>query len=144
MAPPSFIMDAIENGYKVPFTKEPPSAHFGHNKSARMKENRSFLDEDIRALERSKAVKRLQRRPKICNPLQVSHPEVDFRVDLEGEEIVARFDSRLLGQAFGNIVKNATEAMEGVMREWIAVALHADHLDPRSQRFGRGPRNRSF
>jgi two-component system nitrogen regulation sensor histidine kinase NtrY len=46
--------------------------------------------------------------------LKVSHPEIDFQVDLDDQEIVSRFDSRLLGQAFGNLVKNATEAMEGV------------------------------
>ena len=46
--------------------------------------------------------------------LKVSHPEIDFQVELEEQAIVARFDSRLLGQAFGNLIKNATEAMEGV------------------------------
>ncbi|MEP1208308.1 MAG: PAS domain-containing sensor histidine kinase [Rhizobiaceae bacterium] len=46
--------------------------------------------------------------------LKVSHPEIDFKVELEEQEIIARFDSRLLGQAFGNLIKNATEAMEGV------------------------------
>ena len=75
LKPPAFIMDAIENGYEIPFLEEPPAAFFPHNKSARAKENKKFLDEDIRSLERAKAVKRLQRRPKICNPLQVSHPE---------------------------------------------------------------------
>ncbi|NKB51190.1 MAG: HAMP domain-containing protein [Rhizobiaceae bacterium] len=49
--------------------------------------------------------------------LKVSHPEIDFRVELDEQEIVARFDSRLLGQAFGNLVKNASEAMEGVQFE---------------------------
>ena len=46
--------------------------------------------------------------------LKVSHPEIDFQVDLDDQEIVSRFDNRLLWQAFGNLVKNATEAMEGV------------------------------
>ncbi len=46
--------------------------------------------------------------------LRVSQPEIDFQVELDEQEIIARFDSRLLGQAFGNLVKNASEAMEGV------------------------------
>ena len=52
-----------------------PAARFRHNRSARMKENKAFLDEDIRMLEKSKAIRRVKRRPKICNPLQVTHPE---------------------------------------------------------------------
>lgn len=46
--------------------------------------------------------------------LKVSHPEIEFKVEVDGQKIIARFDSRLLGQAFGNLIKNATEAMEGV------------------------------
>lgn len=46
--------------------------------------------------------------------LKVSHPEIEFDVQTDEEAIEARFDSRLLGQAFGNLIKNATEAMEGV------------------------------
>ena len=75
LCPPAFILDAIENGYKIPLTGIPPAARFRHNRSARIKENKEFLDNDIRMLERSKAIRRVKRRPKICNPLQVSHPE---------------------------------------------------------------------
>jgi two-component system nitrogen regulation sensor histidine kinase NtrY len=46
--------------------------------------------------------------------LKVSHPEIKFQVDLDEQPMSCLFDSRLLGQAFGNLVKNATEAMEGV------------------------------
>ena len=46
--------------------------------------------------------------------LKVAHPEIEFKVDLGSEPIRAMFDSRLLGQAFGNVIKNATEAIEGV------------------------------
>ncbi len=46
--------------------------------------------------------------------LKVAHPEIQFDVDLGQDPIPAMFDSRLLGQAFGNIIKNATEAIEGV------------------------------
>ena len=75
LRPPAFILDAIENGYKIPLTGSPPAARFRHNRSARIKENKTFLDDDIRMLEKSKAIRRVKRRPKICNPLQVSHPE---------------------------------------------------------------------
>ena len=75
LCPPAFVMEAIENGYKIPLTASPPAARFRHNRSARIRENKAFLDDDIRMLERSKAIRRVKRRPKICNPLQVSHPE---------------------------------------------------------------------
>ncbi|MEM9732620.1 MAG: PAS domain-containing sensor histidine kinase [Pseudomonadota bacterium] len=44
---------------------------------------------------------------------RVSSPEITFDVALENQPLMARFDSRLLSQAFGNVVKNATEAIEG-------------------------------
>ncbi|MEL6783096.1 MAG: PAS domain-containing sensor histidine kinase [Pseudomonadota bacterium] len=44
---------------------------------------------------------------------RVSSPEITFDVELENQPLMARFDGRLLGQAFGNVVKNATEAIEG-------------------------------
>jgi len=46
--------------------------------------------------------------------LKVGHPEIEFDVDLGEMPLVARFDSRLMTQAFGNLVKNATEAIEEV------------------------------
>lgn len=46
--------------------------------------------------------------------LKVSHPEIQFEEELGEQELMARFDSRLMGQAFGNLIKNACEAMEGV------------------------------
>ncbi|MEM9677582.1 MAG: PAS domain-containing sensor histidine kinase [Pseudomonadota bacterium] len=46
--------------------------------------------------------------------LKVGHPEITFDVELGDAPLNARFDSRLLGQAFGNLIKNATEAMESV------------------------------
>ena len=75
LQPPAMIRDAIENGYEIPLLEEPPEASFRHNKSARLKENKEFLDEDIRSLEKSKAIKRVKKRPKICHPLQISAPE---------------------------------------------------------------------
>ena len=49
--------------------------------------------------------------------LKVGHPEIHFEINLGQEPIPAMFDSRLLGQAFGNVIKNATEAIEGVSYE---------------------------
>lgn len=75
LQPLTFVMDAIENGYTIPFWKEPPDATFKHNRSARDPENKAFLDEDIRSLEKASAVYRVKKKPRICNPLQVSDPE---------------------------------------------------------------------
>ncbi|MDD9911014.1 MAG: PAS domain-containing sensor histidine kinase [Ahrensia sp.] len=49
--------------------------------------------------------------------LKVSNPDISFEVDLGTQPLFARFDTRLLTQAFGNLVKNATEAMEDVVFE---------------------------
>ena len=46
--------------------------------------------------------------------LKVSNPEIEFDMAVGDDAILAKFDNRLLGQAFGNLIKNATEAMEGV------------------------------
>ncbi|MEN0041854.1 MAG: PAS domain-containing sensor histidine kinase [Pseudomonadota bacterium] len=45
--------------------------------------------------------------------LTVSNPHIEFYVALGDEPLLAKFDSRLMGQAFGNLIKNATEAIEG-------------------------------
>ena len=44
----------------------------------------------------------------------VAKPEIDFRTHLPDRPIFGRFDHRLLLQAFTNIVKNASEAVEAV------------------------------
>jgi len=46
--------------------------------------------------------------------LKVSNPDIKFSVEIGDDPIIARFDARLMGQALGNLVKNATEAMESV------------------------------
>ncbi|MEL6968512.1 MAG: ATP-binding protein, partial [Pseudomonadota bacterium] len=46
--------------------------------------------------------------------LKVGNPTIKFELDLGEEALKARFDGRLLGQAFGNLIKNATEAIEAV------------------------------
>ncbi|MEL6751398.1 MAG: PAS domain-containing sensor histidine kinase [Pseudomonadota bacterium] len=46
--------------------------------------------------------------------LRVGHPEITFETAFEKGTLPARFDARLLGQVFGNLIKNATEGIEGV------------------------------
>ncbi len=48
--------------------------------------------------------------------IEVSHPEISFERSFGDEPLMGTFDARLLAQAFGNIVKNAAEAMEGMDR----------------------------
>ncbi len=45
--------------------------------------------------------------------LKVGHPEIEFVDSLGDKPLIAQFDNRLLSQAFGNLIKNATEAIEG-------------------------------
>ncbi|MCO6390657.1 HAMP domain-containing protein [Aliihoeflea aestuarii] len=44
--------------------------------------------------------------------VEVSRSDIAFRREFGSEPLMGRFDSRLLAQAFGNIVKNASEAIE--------------------------------
>jgi two-component system nitrogen regulation sensor histidine kinase NtrY len=62
--------------------------------------------------------------------VSVPHPEIKFIVDLPREPLTGRFDERLMGQALGNLVKNATEAIGAVPADRyggeIAVSARAD------------------
>ncbi|PSJ64361.1 sensor histidine kinase NtrY-like [Kumtagia ephedrae] len=50
--------------------------------------------------------------------IEVSRSDIAFQRDYGGVPLKGRFDSRLLAQAFGNVIKNATEAIDA-----------ADHVD---------------
>jgi two-component system, NtrC family, nitrogen regulation sensor histidine kinase NtrY len=43
--------------------------------------------------------------------MRVAHPGIDFRDNLPGEPVLAKFDRRLVGQAVQNILKNGTEGI---------------------------------
>jgi len=45
--------------------------------------------------------------------IEVSRPDIRLERLLGSEPLMGRFDPRLLSQAFGNIIKNASEAIEG-------------------------------
>lgn len=49
--------------------------------------------------------------------VEVSRPDIRFERQFGNESLPGTFDTRLLSQAFGNVIKNASEAMEGVERE---------------------------
>jgi len=49
--------------------------------------------------------------------VEVSRPDIRFERQFGNEPLPGTFDTRLLSQAFGNVIKNASEAMEGVERE---------------------------
>ena len=44
--------------------------------------------------------------------VEVSRSDISFERDYGTESLKGKFDSRLLGQAFGNVIKNATEAID--------------------------------
>ena len=46
---------------------------------------------------------------------QVSKPDIDIRLELPKEPVIAKFDRRLIGQAVTNLVKNASEAIDTLM-----------------------------
>jgi len=49
--------------------------------------------------------------------VEVSRPGIRFERDFGHHPLYGTFDSRLLAQAFGNVIKNASEAIEAVERE---------------------------
>lgn len=49
--------------------------------------------------------------------VEVSRSEITFIRDFGDEPLMGRFDSRLISQAFGNIIKNAAESVEAAMKE---------------------------
>jgi two-component system nitrogen regulation sensor histidine kinase NtrY len=49
--------------------------------------------------------------------VEVSRPEIAFERHFGSEPMMGTFDSRLLAQAFGNVIKNAAESIEAVGRE---------------------------
>lgn len=49
--------------------------------------------------------------------VEVSRPDIRFERRFGNEPLPGTFDARLLSQAFGNVIKNASEAMEGMERE---------------------------
>lgn len=48
--------------------------------------------------------------------VEVSRPDITFERSFGDKPLKGTFDSRLLAQAFGNVIKNASEAMEGIER----------------------------
>jgi two-component system, NtrC family, nitrogen regulation sensor histidine kinase NtrY len=49
--------------------------------------------------------------------IEVSRNDIKFEHAFNGEPLIGDFDSRLLGQAFGNVIKNASEAIDAVAKE---------------------------
>jgi two-component system nitrogen regulation sensor histidine kinase NtrY len=49
--------------------------------------------------------------------VSVPHPEIKFTVQVPDTPLMGRFDSRLMGQALANLVKNATEAIGALPAE---------------------------
>lgn len=49
--------------------------------------------------------------------VEVSRPDIKFERQISEEPLCGNFDSRMLGQAFGNIIKNAAEAIEARMAD---------------------------
>lgn len=52
-----------------------------------------------------------------CFLVEVSRHDIKFERDLGDEALTGQFDNRLIGQAFGNVIKNASEAIDAVAAE---------------------------
>ncbi len=49
--------------------------------------------------------------------VEVSRSDIRFERDFGGVPLVGQFDGRLLGQAFGNVIKNAAESIESAVKD---------------------------
>ncbi|WEX07170.1 PAS domain-containing sensor histidine kinase [Chelativorans sp. AA-79] len=49
--------------------------------------------------------------------IEVSRPDIRIENDLADQPLIGRFDTRLMSQAFGNVIKNAAEAIDAVPQE---------------------------
>ncbi|EJF90730.1 sensor histidine kinase NtrY-like [Bartonella tamiae] len=52
-----------------------------------------------------------------CFLVEVSRHDIKFERDLGEHPLIGEFDSRLIGQAFGNVIKNASEAIDAVSND---------------------------
>ena len=46
--------------------------------------------------------------------VEVSQPEINFKIEGDTTPIYGLYDARMMGQAVGNLIKNATEAIDGI------------------------------
>jgi two-component system, NtrC family, nitrogen regulation sensor histidine kinase NtrY len=56
--------------------------------------------------------------------VEVSRPEINFKIEGDSQTVYGLFDARMMGQAVGNLIKNATEAIDG---------LHEKEVDPKTK-----------
>ena len=76
-----FMLDVIENGYKLPFRTIPDKAELKNNKSAR--ENAQFVSDSIKELLESKRIVEVPFKPHVVNPLSVSSNKGKHRLILD-------------------------------------------------------------
>lgn len=66
----NFVIDIIENGYKIPFSTIPCNTELNNNKSAR--DNPEFVQGEIEKLLNKGCISRVYRKPHVVNPLTVA------------------------------------------------------------------------
>lgn len=49
-----------------------------------------------------------------CFLIEVSRHDIEFERDFGDKPLIGSFDSRMIGQAFGNVIKNASEAIDAL------------------------------
>ena len=68
--PSEFVLDIVENGYKIPFNET--SSHYKFDNRSSAIKNRSFVEEEIKKLLESSCIEELDKPTPFCNPLHVS------------------------------------------------------------------------
>jgi len=65
--------------------------------------------------------------------VEVSRPEISVERDFGAAPLQGQFDSRLLSQAFGNVIKNAAEAIDGAGRDNGVIRVESSRVGPMIQ-----------
>ena len=67
LKPSKYVLDVIEDGYKLPFQEHPPPSFEGNNLSARL--DAEFINNEVKRLELLGCIERVAERPYIVLPL---------------------------------------------------------------------------
>ncbi|VDI53418.1 Hypothetical predicted protein [Mytilus galloprovincialis] len=67
----NFVVDIIENGYKIPFSTVPRETELENNKTAR--DNSYFVADEIEKLLEKGCIRRVKSKPHVVNPLTVAN-----------------------------------------------------------------------
>ena len=83
-----YILDVIQNGYKMPLFTTPKPVELSNNKSAL--ENAEFVDQEIEKLLGKNCIEMVSSKPRVVNPLTVAGNKTKQRLVLDARQVRKR------------------------------------------------------